>query len=251
MRRLLVFIALVIGLLGLFAAPALASSKTFYVHPSGSSDTHNIQAAFNAAVKAGPGSTVQLTAGHFYTNTVLVKNFDGYFKGAGEGKTTIDCLRGKYPAGTYPDGTPVPGVKVLPHTTYFPFLVGFEGGDVRASDMSFDITAVSPAETWSNGGTPSDYLEVIMLVANNASSSFCHVSFAAGGGNDNGYNTDEGIVITGLGPYDPVTDAGTAVWVTSGTDYICDCSFAGPPDGIQVMGLTGGSATITATSSTT
>ena len=53
--------------------------------------TRAIQAAFNAAVKAGPGSTVQLSAGHFYTNTIFVQNFNGTFKGAGQGKTFIDA----------------------------------------------------------------------------------------------------------------------------------------------------------------
>ena len=60
-----------LGLLALLVVPAaaLASAATFYVHPRRHNDTANIQTAFNAAVKAGPGSTVQLSAGHFYTNT--------------------------------------------------------------------------------------------------------------------------------------------------------------------------------------
>ena len=238
MKRLLLVAVLAAGLLCLLAAPAFAGPKTFYVSPSGGNDTHNLQAAFNAAVAAGPGSTVKLTAGHFYTNTILVKNFVGTFKGAGEGRTVIDCLRGL--------NASLKGVAVLPNTTYYPFLVGFEGGSVGVSDLSFDITATSPAEPWSNGdpANPVDFLEVTVQVADNASASFNHVSFAAGAGNDSGYNTDEGIVISGLGPYDPVTDAGTAVWVTSGTDSVRDCSFTGPPDGIQVMGLTAGSATV-------
>ena len=238
MKKLLLVSVLAAALPALLAAPAFAGAKTFRVTPSGGNDTKAIQKAFDAAVKAGPGSTVQLSAGHFYTNTILVKNFDGHFKGTGEGRTVIDCLRGL--------DSSLPGVRVLPDTTYFPFLVGFEGGNVRVSDMSFDITATSPAELWSNGdpANPVDFLEVTVQVANNASSSFSHVSFAAGAGNDNGYNTDEGIVISGLGPYDPVTDAGTAIWTTSGVDTISGCSFAGPPDGIQVTGLSAGKAKI-------
>ncbi len=237
MKKPLLVPVLAIGLLGLFATPALASPKTFYVHPSGGNDTHNIQAAFNAAVKAGPGSTVELGAGHFYTNTVLVKNFDGYFRGAGEGQTVIDCLRGLDPS--------LPGVTVMPAIVYFPFLVGFDGGDVRASDMSFDITPFHPAEPWDNGDPANlaDLLMVTVLVTGNASSSFDHVSFTAGAGNDSGYDTDEGIVVEGLGQltnYVPTT-----LWETSGVDSICGCSFTGPPDGVQVLGLTKGRATIT------
>ena len=71
MRKLVVLVLVALGMLLVVpAAPALASPKTFYVHPSGGNDTKAIQKAFNAAVKAGPGSTVQLSAGHFYTNTI-------------------------------------------------------------------------------------------------------------------------------------------------------------------------------------
>ena len=68
MRRLLFLIALAAGLLALFAAPALASAKTFYVHP----------AARTTLTTSRPPSS------HFYTNTVFVSGFHGYFEGAGE-----------------------------------------------------------------------------------------------------------------------------------------------------------------------
>ena len=83
MRRLVLAVVLAVALLCLLAAPALAAT-TITVTPSGGDDTAAIQAAFDAAVQAGPGSTVQLTAGHFYTNDILVQNFRGYFKGAGK-----------------------------------------------------------------------------------------------------------------------------------------------------------------------
>jgi len=47
----------------------LGQPETFYVAPCGGNDTAHIQAAFNAAVTAGTGSTVQLAAGHFHTTT--------------------------------------------------------------------------------------------------------------------------------------------------------------------------------------
>ncbi|MFW9938975.1 MAG: hypothetical protein ACFFD5_15115, partial [Candidatus Thorarchaeota archaeon] len=67
-------------------------------------DTQNIQAAFDDAIAAGPGSTVQLTAGQFYTNAIFVQNFNGKFKGAGKCRTKIDVLRGKFPEGEGVDG---------------------------------------------------------------------------------------------------------------------------------------------------
>ena len=64
----------------------------FAVAPSGDpeTDTTNIQAAFDLASAAGPGSKVRLTAGTFQLcRPIVVVNFDGTFKGAGMDKTII------------------------------------------------------------------------------------------------------------------------------------------------------------------
>ena len=73
MKRLLFFLICATALLCLLAASAFAGPQTFNVYPAGAkadkksdADTVNIQAALNAAVKAGPGSTVQLGPGTFY-----------------------------------------------------------------------------------------------------------------------------------------------------------------------------------------
>jgi hypothetical protein len=67
--------------------------RTFIVSASGDTsgvtDTVNIQTAFDNAVEHR-GSTVRLSYGKFYLNKeIVVVNFDGTFKGAGEGKTII------------------------------------------------------------------------------------------------------------------------------------------------------------------
>ncbi len=87
------------------AAPAWAGAATFVVTPSGADDTAALQQAFDAAVAAGPGSVVKLTAGEFYTNEILVDGFDGCFTGAGMDRTVIDTLRGLDPT--------LPGVKLV------------------------------------------------------------------------------------------------------------------------------------------
>ncbi|MGD0997601.1 MAG: hypothetical protein ABR941_04700 [Thermoleophilia bacterium] len=234
MRRFLLVFALAVGVLALLAAPVWASAKTFYVHPSGGNDTNNIQKAFNAAVKAGPGSTVQLSAGHFYANNIVVTGFNGYFKGAGEGRTVIDTLRGLYPHGR--------GVTEKGNPGYYLLFFLFQGGDVRVSDLGFDITATSPAETWNDYGTPADFLGSMVGVLGNASSSFDRVSFTAGAGNDNGYNADEDLYISGIGPMDANQDP-TTFWSTTGIDSVCNCSFGGN-EGMQVNGLTAGRLTV-------
>jgi hypothetical protein len=95
MKRFLFVFVLTVALLGLLAAPAVASAHTFYVAPNTTThdDTANIQAAFAAAVKAGPGSTVLLGPYHNCTNTIFVQNLKGYFKDAGEGRTVVDTLQ--------------------------------------------------------------------------------------------------------------------------------------------------------------
>jgi len=231
MKKLIVLIFAALGLLCLPAAPALASAQTFCVHPSGGNDTKAIQKAFDRAIKAGPGSTVQLSAGQFYMNNILVKGFNGTVKGAGEGKTAIDCLRGLDPNKS--------GITLMPGQNYT-FLLGFSGGHVRVSDLSFDITAFSPVDADSNGG--SDVLQSIVWVTDDASTSFRRVGFKAGLGNDSGFDCDEGIVFTGVGPADANGNALTFRSI-SGTESVCDCSFVGH-DGVQSNGLIRGSLTI-------
>jgi hypothetical protein len=224
------------------AAGSSAATHTFVVSPSGRNDTAHIQAAFNAAIKAGAGSTVQLTAGHFYTNNIFVRNFDGTFKGAGEGRTVIDTLRGN------PKTPDAPGVSVLPDACSWPSLFVFKGGDIRASDMSFDITAPSPAESWNvwwNGGAAGDYLgDIVVVTGNVVSSDFEHVAFIVGAGNDpNGYyNADEDLAVCATGPADASGEP-SAFWHTRGTDSVSDCSFSGE-QGVEITGLTGGRATV-------
>lgn len=101
---LILFAAIaVVGMYVLFGQPAFAttcdpnyvsqSGSTFTVSPTGVDDTANIQCAFDAAVAAGPGSTVQLEAGTFYlSRDIVVVNFDGSFRGAGKGRTIVQNL---------------------------------------------------------------------------------------------------------------------------------------------------------------
>jgi len=84
------------GLAGMATAKGRVVSATgsvFVVSPSGGDDTANIQSAFNSAVVAGPGSTVQFTAGHFYTSgEIYTEGFDGSVVGAGIGNTIVEAV---------------------------------------------------------------------------------------------------------------------------------------------------------------
>jgi hypothetical protein len=205
MKRFLIVFVLASALLGLLAAPALAGAATFTVRPSGGDDTANIQTAFRSAVLAGPGSTVQLSKGHFYMNNILVDGFRGSFTGAGMGRTVIDTLRGLNPSFSGvtlmadPDNT---GSDL----TGWTFLIGFLRSDVRVSDMSCDITAAEPCwewgeEEWAGQTNLSD----VFVVMRDSNSAFDRVGITAHGGDANGFNIEGALVIADTGGVHSVT----------------------------------------------
>lgn len=92
---------LVLGSLALVAALALApapafaqrvdaQTRTIAVAPSGGDDTAAVQAALDACVTFGPGCTVQLEEGTFRTQQLLVHDFHGTFRGAGQDATVLE-----------------------------------------------------------------------------------------------------------------------------------------------------------------
>jgi hypothetical protein len=238
-KRFLFFLICTTAVLCLLATPALARPKTVIVAPAGkwndmhsttTNDTANIQAAFAAA---GPGGTVQLTAGRFYANTIVVRNFNGCFKGAGEGQTSIDCLRGLNPS--------LPGVTVTPDVEPYAFLIGFCSGNVSVSAMSFDITAHDPAEPFYTSQRTD--LGDVVLVTGNASSSFDQVGFSCGKGDKVvGANVAADIGIVGKLQVD-----GDGNWTslapTGGVHRVTRCSFTAP-GGLEVIGFRAGSVIV-------
>ena len=212
-----------LALVCVLAAPALAGPRTFVVTPSGMDDTAALQQAFDAAVAAGPGSVVKLTAGKFYTNEILVDGFDGCFKGAGMHRTVVDTLRGLDPA--------LPGVKLVmdPDDETVPLfgwtsLIAFLQSDVRVADMSFDITAKQPCEAMGGRGPELDHLSDVFIVTRDSRSSFDRVGFTSHDGELNGFNLD----------------GAAAIYDTSGTHRVTRCSFQGGNDGLETAGITGG-----------
>jgi hypothetical protein len=141
---------------GLFVAslavPAVAVAKpgpSVYVVPTGNSpdDTAAIQTALSACSGAGPGCVVQLQAGTYYTKQLVAYNFNGTFKGAGEGQTMIQAL---------PDlvVSYSPGCQVNLTDCLLPSLITFVDGNVGVSDLALDFPATNGTETtaYSNFG---------------------------------------------------------------------------------------------------
>jgi hypothetical protein len=134
------------------------SGKVFTVYPTGKDDTHNIQQAFDKAVKAGPGSTVKLVAGNFKTRFIEVWNFDGTFMGAGQKATVID---------TFADQD----CQALVDRSRIPVIFNFFRGNVRVSDLGFHITPTNPCapyhfgelDGYADGHFMATYLDVLNI----------------------------------------------------------------------------------------
>ena len=241
---MLLFLAdMLVVAIPIHTAYSYPNKKTFIVSPSGEDDTENVQAAFDAAVAAGPGSTVKLTAGRFYCNNIFVEDFHGTFKGAGKDVTIIDTLRGLNPD--------APGLTHTGSGIYL-FFFGFNGGDIKISDMTFDITAEEPAELWEWPWEPwTERYDVgnIVRILGDANSAFERVGFRGHEGtyfeplNGKGYNVELAIVISDPQIYDLNTD-----WVTcepiTGTHTVSQCSFEYVDESIDVACLVDGTVRI-------
>ncbi len=225
-----------------------SKGQTFVVVPSGDDDTAHIQAAFNASVAAGPGSTVRFAAGHFYTNGVAVQGFNGSVIGAGRGKTVIDSLRGLNPAR---DGVGLTQFDPNDPTTLFPVpvLFGFDGGSVSMSNLTFDITAAEPAETWFLIDLAWTDLRVVVLVTGDTSSRFDRVEFVGHAGSSWGVNNVHAILVGGMRQLDNPGGIWSVIQPTRGHHSITRCWFKGVGDAIGVQHLTGGKLRVGQTAS--
>ena len=136
----------ILGLITLLPATAWASGHTVKVPPpNGVDDTANIQGALNKCLAYGPGCTVQLKAGTYFTKQVVVYNFQGTFKGMGMKSTTIEAL----------PNLPVTSLLVTscqPNLTdcIWPGLFEFVDGNISVSDLSIKITAVPATQPWTD-----------------------------------------------------------------------------------------------------
>ena len=127
------------------------ASQTFIVRPTGVDDTANLQAAFDAAVAAGPGSVVELAEGHFYlSEPVVVNDFSGTFRGQGSSRSVIH-LRPNTLFGLLHE--PPPGVVESP--MMFFMVYHQDGAALRWESMGFDL--VGKTEPWHHPFIPDPY----------------------------------------------------------------------------------------------
>lgn len=133
------------------AAFVVQHARMITVLPTGLDDTEDLQCAFDSAVTAGPGVTVRLEEGTYYTRQIVVNDFEGTFIGEGAERSVL---------------TNLPNLYVTPVNFYFnppsadnpwPTLVAFVGADFLVSDLEVRITGATPTTGWSIFGIPTLY----------------------------------------------------------------------------------------------
>jgi len=170
---------------------------TFTVAPSGGDDTTAIQAAFDAAIAAGPGSRVELLAGQFHTNAIRVADYNGTFTGAGQDPdctdevvegTCVDVLRVIDPDALV---SKTPRAGGSGSTQLFEF---FDSA-VTISDLTFEITHPEPAEPWNWVGEEGEkrWLTMVLWLGGTTHSRVKRVTIRGHDNPDLGFNIECGI----------------------------------------------------------
>ena len=186
------------------ANPSPNARATYTVWPTnGYDDTANIQAAFDAAVAHGPGCTVQLEKGTYYTAQITVYGFQGSFVGMGQQWTTIQALpnlpspAAEYNTNTIPFWAGLPGPQ-----NPWPNLFTFVGGSFAISGMTLTDPYTAPTMGWDLLGTPytSLYAAIEITGQKQASATIDHVTVLGASGDAVGpstFNMWNGIIYWG------------------------------------------------------
>jgi hypothetical protein len=161
------------------------------VNPSGSDDTQALIDAFAEAKAAGPGSVVSLAEGTFRIGFIVIRDFNGYFRGAGKANTRIQNL------------DDMPSCLYFYENNMFTMLLNFVGGDVHVSQMTFATTdgPVTPDDLY-YGFLPvllgiSDYTAMYTPANRYIKATVEDVDFVGGnyGGNNSVFGTDHNVAM--------------------------------------------------------
>ncbi|MFW9827966.1 MAG: NosD domain-containing protein [Candidatus Thorarchaeota archaeon] len=196
-------LAMILGVFALAIGTARGSySQVVIVEPSGGDDTDAIQDAFGVV---GQGGTVQLIAGDYYIDNIILEDFCGRFKGAGMGLTTIYV---------HDEVTPDPINDITA-------LFKFDGGDIQISDLSFDIL-------------PEPYLDNIMWLTGAINSKLTRVKFT---GHEGTYTDPVDPQGMSWNVYAAIAINGIPDGYTTGKHSIKKCEFESVAIGIETFSL--------------
>jgi hypothetical protein len=191
------------------AAPTTtAPASTFGGHhaivvlPTGSNDTSNLQAAFDACTGHGWTCTIQLVKGTYHTAQIVAFGFQGSFVGAGQGATTILAqpnLPSPAPAHDTPTisfWTGLPGPQ-----NPWPVLFTFVNGALLMSGMTLTDTYAAPVPQGyylADGSFHTNLDAMVGFTGLQDSVSVSQVSILGAPGSDYGLNLEDGFWYMGL-----------------------------------------------------
>ncbi|MDZ7708462.1 MAG: hypothetical protein U5J97_11335 [Trueperaceae bacterium] len=240
LRPLLVVVCL--ALLALSTAPAFAQrvdaqTRTIALEPSGGDDTAAVQAALDACVTFGPDCTVALGEGTFRTQQLLVHDFRGTFRGAGQDVTVLE----PFERFTVSQDEVAIGRPPSPENPW-PFHVTFVGGDVTVSDLTFRMAAPEPAHPWTLFGMEFTVMASSLVVTGErADATLERITVEGADGGFEGYNIINGVYIEGLLP----DEEGNPTRPLRGTFTVRDSTFRHVAYGSPLFNLIGAQVLVT------
>jgi hypothetical protein len=120
--------------------------RTFRVLPTDVDDTDNIQCAFDQATLAGPGMTVRLVAGTYVTRQIVIRDFEGAFRGEGPDVTIVTNPEEPMPVARTRWYLAEPG-----RERPWPVLFTALHSAIAVSDAAFRIRGAAPLQGWTGG----------------------------------------------------------------------------------------------------
>jgi hypothetical protein len=230
-----------LGLFLILSTTAFAGGPTIWVAPpNGVDDTADIQATLNACVAQGPGCTVQLQAGTYFTKQLVVYNFQGTFKGMGQSRTIIEALPNLLVEIEPVGGIPESVCQANTTTCLFPDLILFVDGDIHVSDLSiFENAPPGTATTpwnFAGGGPYIGLFDLLTFTGQhlNAYVDRIHVEGLPDPTNFAGFNVVNGVHFTGTFPRSLTP---LDWYFLSGSFTVRNSSFKGTFDGISQDGF--------------
>jgi hypothetical protein len=211
-----------------------ASTRTVTVAPSGGGDdTDAIRTAFEICSAVGPGCTVRLTEGTFFTRQHVVHGFDGRFEGAGADRTVVEPL-------TPLRVSEAANVLAQPPTDAQPWPVLFFFADARMtlSDLAFHVPDGNVTTPWSIfGGGAVALLTLVSINGADVRVDLERIAMETGELPNGRVNVINGVYIEGIWP-GPSGGFGDRPKV-SGNVTVRDSRFVGPDGGVLVENADG------------
>jgi hypothetical protein len=235
-RSLSLLVALLIGFAS--AQGFDARARTVTVEPSGGDDTMAIRQAFATCAAVGPGCTVRLAEGTFFTRQHVIEGFHGTFVGAGTDRTVIEPLT--------PLRVTDAEMVLMNHPSDeepWPILFLFVDAHMTMSDLTFRVTDYEVTTPWNIYGMEITALATLVsLTGDDVRVDVKRIAMESDEGSFFGVSVINGIFVQGVLP-GPSGGFGDRPPFT-GTVTVRDSRFLGPDGGVSIQNLDGATVSV-------